>query len=82
MAAIPHLSAFSSSLWPVTPLGTTRPRHTTHSTSGDPALGISRSFSSNAGNRFLRCLLFSSASGPAAHVAAFTRVDAIHRKEI
>lgn len=77
MAAIPPLFAFLSSLWLVTPLGTTWTHYTARSTAGDPALRVSRSFSSNAGNRFLRCLLFPSASDPAAHIAEFTRVCSI-----
>lgn len=46
-----------------------------HSTTGDIVLGVSRSISNSASNRFLRCLLFPATSAPAAHVAEFARAD-------
>lgn len=76
VTAIAPLFAFSSHLWPVFPLGTAYTQHTAHSTTGT-LLWLPITLSSNASNLFLRCLLFPSASDPAAHIAEFTRADGI-----
>lgn len=51
-----------------------------HSTMGDLALGLSRSFSSSASKCFLHCLLFPATSALDAHVAEFARVDSISQE--
>lgn len=66
----------------ITPLACVCPGECTYSAHSpqhhrDPAFGLPVTFSSNASNLFLCCLLFPSASEPAARIAEFTRADGI-----